>query len=479
MRQILILLVFSVLLSACGSSEKLFAPNPVKKQPIPPEVPPSVINLPLSLKIKDLENKLNVTYPSVLYDDNDFENNNGDNLIVKVTKTDTLRLRVIQDMVYLDAPILVYVKGRLKKDFGEVFGQSLGIEKTQDASFRLVVHVKSKLGITPDWQLSTKTESTFDWIEKPSLSIAGLSIPIGQFVQNKVNDQIKNLSGTLDQEISKRLDLKSKVEPIWQSLFVPRKINDQYNAWLLLTPQSIGMTPLRTDRDNLYLTLGIRTGVEVAVAAQPRPVRPSALPKLRTDLPIDSSFNLQLVANLSHEETSKQLNQQFAGKEYSFENGKHNIFVESLQLSGSGDKMLVGVKFKGKVAKGGLMRQKVNGEVWLAGKPMIDTATGTLKVKDVDFELESRNFFAKSAQWMFKGKIEKEIQEKMTFPIQAKLEEMRVLAESAINSQMLGEKVKSSGKVKRILPSNIQFTDTEALILLQIDGLLNVRLQKL
>lgn len=479
MKKLFVLLVTGLFLASCGSTEKLYAPNPVKKLPVAPEVPASVINLPLSLKIKELENKLNATYPSVLYEDNDFDNNNGDNLIVKVTKTDTIRLKIIQDVVYVDAPIQVYVKGRLKKDFGEVFGQSLGIEKTQDANFRLVVHVKSKLGITPDWQLSTKTETSFDWVEKPSLSIAGLSIPIGQFVQNKVNDQIRNLSGTLDQEITKRLDLKSKVEPVWQSMFVPRKVNEQYNAWLLLTPQSIGLTPLRTDRDNLFLNLSIRTGVEVAVAAQPRPVKPSPLPKLRTDLPADSSFNLQLVANLSHEETSRQLNTLFAGKEYTFENGKHNIFVESLQLSGTGEKMLVGVKFKGKVAKGGLMRQKVSGEVWLAGKPVVDTASGELRVKEVDFELESRNFFAKSAQWMFKGKIEKEIQEKMVFPVKAKLEEVRQMAEAAVNSPMLGDKVKSSGKIRRITPSNIRFTDNEALILLQIDGLLNVKLQKL
>ncbi len=479
MKAYLAILLSALLLTGCASSEKLNAPAPVRKLPIPPEVPTSVINLPLALKIKELENKLNATYPSMLYEDNDFDNNDGDNLQVKITKTDTLRLRVVNDMVFFTAPIQVYIKGRLKKDFGEVFGQSLGIEKYQDATFRLVVNVKSRIGITPDWQLSTKTESTFDWIEKPSLNIAGMSIPIGQFIQNKVNDQIKNFSITLDNEISKRLDLKSKVEPIWQSLFVPRKVNDQYNAWLLLTPRSIGMAPLKTDKESLFLSLGIRTGVEVATAAQPRPVRPSPLPKLRTDLPADSTFSLQIVANLSHDETNKQLNQLFGGKMYEFENGKHQIQVEQLELSGSGDKMLIGVKFKGKVAKGGLIRQKVTGEVWLAGKPVYDTTTGELRIIDVDFDLESRNFFAKSAKWMFKGKIEREIQEKMKFSVKDKIEEVRKLAEAALNSPMMGDKIKSSGRIRRLQPNSIQFTDTEALIMLSVEGVLNVRLQKL
>ena len=430
--------------------------------------------------MKEIENRLNAQYSGIIYDDNDYENNGGDNLLIKITKTDTFRIRLQQDVVFIEAPINVWVKGRLKKTLLSLpgFTNDVGIEKYQDASFNLTIRAKSKIGIGPDWQLKTQTEGSFSWNDKPSFDIAGIKIPIGSFVESKVNDQIKAMSGKFDQEIAKSFNLKSMIEPYWRDIQTPRKVNEQYNAWLMMNPDGIGMAPIRTDKDNVYLNIGIRSVVEVVSGVQPKPGKPKALPRLKLDQPIDSSFNIFLHTTLAHTLTTKMVQDQFNGKTFEFENGKHKITLEDIGITGGGDRFIVRVKFNGKVAKG-LFGQRVKGQVFFSGKPVYDSLSKTISIKDVDFDLESRNFFAKSATWIFKGKILSQLQEKLVFPVSDQLENARKLAEDALNNTSFSDKMKTYGKLNRLIPSDIQMTEDAIQMTINAMGYLGVRINKL
>ena len=53
---------------------------------------PSVIGFTLEAKLSDIQNELNSTFSGLVYEDNSFEDNGGDNLMVKAWKQENIRL---------------------------------------------------------------------------------------------------------------------------------------------------------------------------------------------------------------------------------------------------------------------------------------------------------------------------------------------------------------------------------------------------
>ncbi len=69
-----ILLVFQIifLLSSCSTSNKIAAlkPEPDNASPLIYDNTPSFINLPISVKLKDVENQTNALLNGLIYEDN-------------------------------------------------------------------------------------------------------------------------------------------------------------------------------------------------------------------------------------------------------------------------------------------------------------------------------------------------------------------------------------------------------------------------
>ena len=187
------------------------APMPTKMAAAQINRPLSTINLPISLEIADLEESINNQFKGVIYNDNSFENNNDDNLILRVTKIGDFKISAKGDKVNIIAPLEVYVKGRLKKDFFSMFDQDFGIDKSQEATFKLDVQVSTKLNLNQDWDIITKSEAGFQWRERPYLELGPIKIPIGSVIESVVNNQIADINKKLDNEITKNISDDSPI----------------------------------------------------------------------------------------------------------------------------------------------------------------------------------------------------------------------------------------------------------------------------
>ena len=82
-----VLAVFLIifLISSCSTSNKIAAlkPEPDDASPLVYENTPSFINLPISVKLKDVENQTNTLLNGLIYEDNDIED---DNIEMKIWK---------------------------------------------------------------------------------------------------------------------------------------------------------------------------------------------------------------------------------------------------------------------------------------------------------------------------------------------------------------------------------------------------------
>ena len=92
------------LLNAC-KVKTANPPAPTKVAAVQVNRPLSTLNLPISLEVEDLQDAINNQFKGILYNDNSFENNNDDNLILKVTKIADFKLSAKGDKIMIVAPL--------------------------------------------------------------------------------------------------------------------------------------------------------------------------------------------------------------------------------------------------------------------------------------------------------------------------------------------------------------------------------------
>ena len=82
---VLIIFLILILVSGCSTSQKIatLKPEPDDAVPLVYETTPSFINLPISIKLKDIENQTNSLLNGLIYEDNNIED---DDIEMKVWK---------------------------------------------------------------------------------------------------------------------------------------------------------------------------------------------------------------------------------------------------------------------------------------------------------------------------------------------------------------------------------------------------------
>jgi len=104
---------------------------------------------------------------------------------------------------------------------------------------------------------------------------------------------------------------------------------------------------------------------------------------------------------------------QLAG--YTFRQGKYVLKVEDAELYGKGDKLVVAANVSG----------SVKGTIYLTGTPWFDKTTNTLRIRELDFDVRTKNTLVKSASWLLKGGITGKLTESLSFPASEYLSEAR------------------------------------------------------
>ncbi len=188
--------LFLIALFSCRSQKTNPGAPPVNTVAPVPDLPSSVINIPISLSITEIERKLNTLYQGILYADTSFD---GDNLMIRVTKNGNMAIRALNEQWLMDMPLHIWVKGRYKKD---IIG-GYGIDEIREAQFSILVKGRTEIKVTENWEVKTLTRGYFEWQEKPNLDFGLFKLPISSFAEKTINDQISSVSRLIDQEIEK------------------------------------------------------------------------------------------------------------------------------------------------------------------------------------------------------------------------------------------------------------------------------------
>ncbi|MEL6945524.1 MAG: DUF4403 family protein, partial [Bacteroidota bacterium] len=281
------------------------------------EIENSVLNIPVNLRVADLEQLLNQEIEKALEVNSTFEQ---DGLQVQAEKLDDIKIGLEGQRVLYKVPLQL----KIQKDIG------LGRVKADAA---IALDFFTDYEIDEYWHLTTKSElETYEWIEVPRLKLGPVNIP-AQFVGDLIIDRSKELiSTTIDDQLKENFDLKETMNTAWKQMHDPIEISPEYNTWLSLNPQQITMTPINSADDAIQFTISVQSKPKVDIGESPKVDRLTALPAFSFQEVKEDHFQVFLVADIPYEQAETLAVENVKGEEYS--SGKYKVKVEDLSLYG-------------------------------------------------------------------------------------------------------------------------------------------------
>ncbi len=450
-RVFLVLVVTTGLLFGCSGGEKS---REARKGSPPPPIEPSHITIPIDVSLDTVARQVASKVPKVLKE----KGYEGDPEGIKYTVTrGTISLSARGDTLYMSVPVSFTAemkrKGaktskrpRLRGRRGGSGGALLSCEASLTLTF------ESKLTITSDWRLQSKTTPGPRKWTKPC-EMTPLKIDVTKKVDAKLEEKVNEIVSMLDSRITKAVDIRGKVTRAWTSLQKPKQM--QQGFWLTMNPESIAMAPLRGEGDSLKTNVAIIAHPKISMTPPPA-AEPLPLPPNSGEASGDTYY-IAIEASLPFGEATAQARQKLVGQSYEVQGQK--LEVKDVRIMGDGDYFLIEVSSTG----------ALDATVALSGRPHYDVPTGLLTVEDLDYTVDTKNFLTNAADWLLHGTLQEFIANKARFPLGDKIEQGKAGLEQALNKQ-LTETTTLRGTAERIRPLGVYVTENAFLVIVVAEG---------
>jgi hypothetical protein len=471
---LLLMTISGVVLPGC--TDKLNTTAPPATVAAAPAYQPklSSISIPVSIPLSAIEDKLNQQLQGTLYKD---DNLDDDNLMVTVLKKGPMSIRAEKDKLYFSVPLQVYARGRWQ---WEPCKACPSFSKTEATSFDMVVKTESRFGLTDDYKVNTITSGNFEWgSTKPYINLGPLQIGLARFVEPAMQQQMQVIARQLDKEIQNRLNLRQYVADTWVQLQQPVKLDENLNAWLSVAPQEVRMAPLYAHNGSLHTRLGITSYIQVTTDGKPQTQVNRNLPKLIIDNRLGDDIQIGLTATVPYTHASSLMKQQVANQTYTFDDNKSQVRVKDAAITPSGEQLVLMLDVDGKT-KAGLFTKKLIGKVYLRGTPYYDAQTASIRLRDVDYDLDTKDMLLNTASWLAKNKFKDMIQSQVAIPVQSQLTDVRNMLQHTLNQTgRVHEAVLLRGAVNELAMENIYLTPAGIKAVVNARGNLTATIDKL
>lgn len=452
-------IIVVTIISSCKSikpvkPEEVYAPE---KRVYDKEV--SVINIPIEIAVADIEKQINAYVKGVIYEDNSYEDNDGDGLKYTVTKYSDIKLSAKGNKIMITVPLKI--SGKYK---------TLGIVNSFSGAIK--TSYTTSITLKHDWKMSTNTDSDgYEWIESPSLDFGVVKLPLTYVADAILDGQQDYIEEQIDGAIREYVDLKDYVREPLNALYEPWLISETYKTWFKMEPKEVMVTQIKTTEKgkNLKIGVGLKTYTETVIGDKPAKAtmetnKDDIVPMSVVEK-LGDEFSIGLVTLVSYTDAAKLMNEQYILNPYTYVDGKKKITLTHFDMWGSNDKVVVEVGIKG----------SVNGMIYLQGIPYYDTVSRSIKMTAVDFHLDTKNKLLKSANWLAHGKFCKVMEKNMAFPIGEQLDLAKKETETYFKNYEVSKGIFINGGLTKLETSRIYLIPDALVAVMKIEGTLRVK----
>ncbi len=412
--------------AGCNATKKLEAPKEQYNEYMENNV--SFLSIPARIGIKELERSLNQQLDGVVYEDDSYS---GDNMQLRVTKNQDINLKVYGQEINYIVPVDIWVR------------YNAGITKVE-ADGEIELEFTTAFDINNDWNIETETELTrHQWLRTPRINVIGINLPIGSVANLVLNNARGYISRTIDDLVRDNLDLRSIVDQGWKMMYSPILVSEEYSTWMIVNPKRIAMTPLNITADSIQSTVVIESQPELVVGGKPLGYSPQPLPPLNRQAKPLEGFMIKISTKISYEEAERIGKAELVGQTY--QSGKRSVTVEDLEIYGQGNQLVVDTKLSG----------SYNGSVYLTGEPVYNERRNRVELEDLDFTLNTQNALYRSAGWLLKGTIKKQIQKNLDFLLDYNLNAVKEELQAQLTNYPLGGGLVINGNLQELNIQNV------------------------
>lgn len=457
---ILLVILFLVSISGCSTSQKIatLKPEPDDAVPLVYENVPSFINLPISVKLKDIENQTNALLNGLIYEDNNIED---DDIEMKVWKL--APITIVNDhgtsgeRIQTILPLKAIVKYRIGT-------KKLGISLYDTREFNLngVITLLSNVTLT-NWKLNTTTElKSLDWNESPTMTVFGKNVPVTYLINPGVKLFKSKIEKKIDAAIEKSMDFKPNVLAALEKICTPFEMSDVYHSWLRIVPIEIYSTNAKLKNDTFILEMGMKCNMETLIGSKPESKFDATKIILKSVTKIPQEITANIVAVSTYQEASKIMTKNFSGQE--FGSGSNKIKVQNVAIWQKKGKMIIALDVMG----------SVNGTIYLAGFPQYNEQTKEVFFDQLDYALDTKNKLMRTANWLTQGLVLRKIQQSCRYSIKPNLEEGKQSMMNYLKNYSPMQGVYVNGKMEDIQFQKIELTNQAIIAFIKVKGTVNV-----
>lgn len=457
---ILLIIFISILVPGCSTSQKIatLKPEPDDATPLVYENIPSFINLPISVKLKDIETQTNSLLNGLIYEDNNIED---DDIEIKVWKQAPITITNDEGTSGEKIKTILPLKAIVKYRIGT---KKLGIEFYDTSEFNLdgVVTLVSGVGLI-NWKLNAKTElKSLDWNESPTMTIFGKNIPVTYLINPSIKLFKSKIEKKIDDAIAKSMDFKPNVLTALEKICAPFQMSDTYDSWLRIIPIEIYSTNAKLKNDAFLLEMGMKCTMETLIGKKPESKFEKNKIILKPVIKIPEEITANIVAISTYEEASKIMTRNFSGNE--FGSGSKKVKVQNVAIWHKNGKMIIALDILG----------SVNGTIYLAGFPQYNDKTKEVFFDKMDYALDTKSKLMRSANWLAQGLVLRKIQQNCRYSIKPNLDEGKQSMMNYLKNYSPMPGVFVNGEMEDIQFQKIELTNQAIIAFIKVKGTVNV-----
>ena len=446
-----------LLISGCATTNKIDAlkPEPDDATPLVYENVASFVNLPINVKLKDIENQTNMALNGLIYEDNTIAD---DDIEMKIWKQ--APITILPDKGQKIKTILP-LKAVIKYRIGT---KKMGVEMYDTREFYLdgIVTLLSDVSLS-NWKLNTKTElQSLDWNESPTMTVFGKNVPITYLINPGIKLFKSKIENKIDDVIAKSMDFKPNVLSALEKICMPFLMNDTYESWLRIVPVEIYSTNAKLKNDAFVLDMGMKCNMETLIGKQPESkFNPNKI-NIKSVSKIPEDITANIVAISTYAEASKIMTKNFSGQE--FGSGSKKVKVQKVAIWHKNGKMIIALDLLG----------SINGTIYLSGLPKYNEQTKEIYFDQLNYVLDTKSKLMRTANWLAEGIVLKKMEQSCRYSLKPNLEEGQKSMMTYLKNYSPMQGVFINGKMDEIQFQKIQLTNQAIIAFIKVKGVVNV-----